>query len=170
MTKGRKYDTPQEARAAIALAMRAHWRDPMKRRLWTAKLKEAQEKRLAALDTLRGETLEQFLREYVERDPSGERDYRYDQHELAKRYLISPDYVWNLASHHGVRRAKKKKKLTPRAVAEIVRLYVGTDIALADLARRFKVSSSAIKYRLVSEGVDLPTRTITSSIELRRAA
>jgi len=108
MSTKAKYATPEEARAAVAKASKARWADPVAKARNIKALKAASAKRLASLDCLCGETLAQFLREYVEPDPTGRRRYRYTKNDIARRYLIEPGYVWHLANRHGARRNLSK--------------------------------------------------------------
>lgn len=144
----------RDARVAKAAArMRKLWADPEWSACHIAKIKEGQKKRLASGDYIRGETLAQFLREYVEPDPSGNRRYRFSAIQLARRYLISRDYVHTLAKRNGARRNSKLKRLRGEQVGEIIHLFKVNTFSIRKIAQIVGVTPPAVRYRLKKAGL-----------------
>jgi hypothetical protein len=83
---------------------KAMWADPAFRARCLPKVRDNLAKARASR-MLSGETLDQFLREYMERDPSGRRRWRYSKRQLAARYLVADSTVWAMAKRHGLKRA-----------------------------------------------------------------
>lgn len=146
-----KYATDEERRAGVAAKMREHWRNPQMRALWKRSMTAAARARND--DRLSDEMLAQFLVEYVERDPTEQRVWRYTVEDLASRYLISPTYVPHLAMKHGVKRRQKMQKLGPAKVKAIVHRFVVLGHTVRTLSLSMDVSDPAIRYWLKNAGV-----------------
>ena len=147
-----------EVRSRIAQKMRENWKNPAKRAAWMQAMRV--KKRERRDDTLSDETLAQFLREYVERDPRGDRIFRFTIAELGRRYLLSEHYVLHLAAKHGVKRPEKMKKLSPAKVKQMVSRYVVLGHSVLALSMSYSVSMTAVRYRLRKEGIDASMRGI----------
>ncbi len=156
MAKHAKYATAEERREAVAAKMRAKWRDPAMRNRWKRSMSAAAHARND--DRLSDETLALLLLEYVERDPTDMKVWRYTIEELSRRYLISPTYIPHLVMKHGAKRRERMRKLGPAKVKTIVHRFVVLGHSVRALSIAMGVSDAAIRYRLKMAGIGIDMR------------
>jgi hypothetical protein len=88
------------------------WKDPAFRAHMVTLTRFIQPKASDARRKLTRERLESLLADYAELHPTGRRRYRYSGKEIAIRYGVSADHVYDLAQRAGLQRYDAAKRAT----------------------------------------------------------
>jgi ribosome-binding protein aMBF1 (putative translation factor) len=116
-----KYATLEEASAARSAASKAHWADPAFCARMLPVVRAGAKLAAAGRRKITSDQLAQLLTDYAEKAPTGPRRYRWSGKELARRYGISCNYVFDLAQINGLQRYNRgrKVKVVDPAIVEI---------------------------------------------------